>query len=282
MSTIDKLLGRTETTQPLEEVTKKDFIMMANAIKQIEDPVKRKEQAELTANVFSQQNPLFNRTRYMEACGAGMGSGDSEPLSTERTGIAKAMRSGPEWEPAHESVVAKILGKKVIDEAALEVCDVVHMICGAAGEDKEKLKKGLHALSKSQLKKIYNAITGKETLKDDEGEEKGEAKAEKKEEKKDEKVPFASGEENKAEKKEEKVAESGSSSEKASLANKEKDKTGEVKRAACAPEPKATGKAGEGSGAPSGGISKEDAKLAKKEKDKTGEVKRAEAAPQPK
>jgi len=210
MSTINKLLGRNESSQSIDEMaTRKDFIAMAKAISAIENPAVRKQHAEETANVFAQTNPLFDRSRYMQACGVatGMGTGGSPDVSKE---------AAPSVIPARESIVSKILGRKV--EEALEVCDVVHMICGAAGEDKEALKKGLSALSKGQLKRVYNAITGKDTLKDSEGEEgegkkeddKGPKKEENKEAKKEEpkeqkkeepkKVPFASGEENKSEK----------------------------------------------------------------------------------
>lgn len=104
------------------------------------------------------------------------------------------VRLVPNWKGVPE--IVGVLGESI--EEGLEVGDVVHMICGAAGDDKECLKKGLHALSKGQLKKVYNAIVGKDTLKDEEEGEKAE-KADKPEEKSN---PFASSEENKSEKEE--------------------------------------------------------------------------------
>jgi hypothetical protein len=50
-------------------MTKKDFIIQANLIKQIEDLSTRKLQAELMAQSNAQSNPRFNVSIFMAACG---------------------------------------------------------------------------------------------------------------------------------------------------------------------------------------------------------------------
>jgi hypothetical protein len=50
-------------------MTKKDFIIQANIIKQITDLSVRKQQAELTAKANAQSNPRFNNAIFMAACG---------------------------------------------------------------------------------------------------------------------------------------------------------------------------------------------------------------------
>ena len=49
-------------------MTKKDFIIQANIIKQIADLKTRKLQAELTAKANAQSNPRFNHDIFMSAC----------------------------------------------------------------------------------------------------------------------------------------------------------------------------------------------------------------------
>ena len=52
-----------------ESPSRKDFQLMANTIRSIEDPKKRQEHADLTAAVYAQQNPRFDHGKYHAACG---------------------------------------------------------------------------------------------------------------------------------------------------------------------------------------------------------------------
>jgi hypothetical protein len=65
-----------------EAMTRKHFQMAADTIKQIEDPKKRKEHAEMHAITFAKSNPRFDHHRFYKACGVkGLNegkSGDSE------------------------------------------------------------------------------------------------------------------------------------------------------------------------------------------------------------
>ena len=52
-----------------EAVSRKDFVLAANNIKQIEDPVKRQEAANSHAAVYAKSNPRFDHVRFHAACG---------------------------------------------------------------------------------------------------------------------------------------------------------------------------------------------------------------------
>lgn len=49
-------------------VSKKHFELIAQAISRIDDPLERKQMAELNADSFAKLNPRFNRKRFLEAC----------------------------------------------------------------------------------------------------------------------------------------------------------------------------------------------------------------------
>ena len=73
-----------------EAATRKDFRMVADLISKIEDPALRKSSAEDHAKMFALQNPRFNRTLFMAACGVeeGLGEGD-KPYATMKDGPDK-------------------------------------------------------------------------------------------------------------------------------------------------------------------------------------------------
>lgn len=50
-------------------MTRKHFILVAEAIKRIENPTERREMAEFNANNFAKLNPRFDRARFFAACG---------------------------------------------------------------------------------------------------------------------------------------------------------------------------------------------------------------------
>lgn len=53
-------------------MTRKDFVLIAEAIKEItatDYPQDRKDKAELFARVLATTNPLFDRDRFITACG---------------------------------------------------------------------------------------------------------------------------------------------------------------------------------------------------------------------
>jgi hypothetical protein len=50
-------------------MTRKHFEAMADAIRCIPDPAERREQAEALARHCQRANPLFNRVRFLKACG---------------------------------------------------------------------------------------------------------------------------------------------------------------------------------------------------------------------
>lgn len=58
-----------EESEKLDEtVTRKHFKLAADTIKSLPED-KRKEHAELHANMYAKENPRFNRAKFMEACG---------------------------------------------------------------------------------------------------------------------------------------------------------------------------------------------------------------------
>lgn len=65
-----EVAGGLREDQELEEssVTRKHFKMAAETIKALPEN-KRKEHAEMHANLYAKQNPRFNRAKFMEACG---------------------------------------------------------------------------------------------------------------------------------------------------------------------------------------------------------------------
>lgn len=61
--------GLREDAEELDEtVTRKHFKLAADTIKSLPED-KRKEHAELHANMYAKENPRFNRAKFMEACG---------------------------------------------------------------------------------------------------------------------------------------------------------------------------------------------------------------------
>lgn len=50
-------------------MTRKHFQAVADTIRAIPSPAKRKEQAEYHAKIFAKSNPRFDRARFFTACG---------------------------------------------------------------------------------------------------------------------------------------------------------------------------------------------------------------------
>jgi hypothetical protein len=69
-------------THTLEEAaTRKDFRQVADTIKDIEDPEKRKEHAMHYADFFKQQNPRFKREMFLVACHVDLAECGSMPTA---------------------------------------------------------------------------------------------------------------------------------------------------------------------------------------------------------
>jgi hypothetical protein len=59
-----------ESKEELDEaVSRKDFQLAANSIREIKDPAKRREHAEMHANNFAKSNPRFDHAKFMAAAG---------------------------------------------------------------------------------------------------------------------------------------------------------------------------------------------------------------------
>ena len=50
-------------------LTRKDFILMAEQVKAIENVRRRKAMAEHTAEICAKSNPRFDRPKFLAACG---------------------------------------------------------------------------------------------------------------------------------------------------------------------------------------------------------------------
>ena len=53
----------------VEAVSRKDFQLAANTIKEISDPVKRQEAANVHAQIYAKSNPRFDHSKFHSACG---------------------------------------------------------------------------------------------------------------------------------------------------------------------------------------------------------------------
>jgi len=67
-----------------ETMTRQHFQLFADTIKQIEDPIKRKETAEMIAGVMAKSNPRFDMQRFMSAAGVAMAEADAANVDLKK------------------------------------------------------------------------------------------------------------------------------------------------------------------------------------------------------
>jgi len=73
-----------------EGPTRKDFQMVADLLKSVDDPQKKKDLAHHHADMFSKQNPRFDRERFLRAAGITEADVEEGNEFTEKLAQAKA------------------------------------------------------------------------------------------------------------------------------------------------------------------------------------------------
>jgi hypothetical protein len=125
-----------------EGVTKKHFKMAADSIKAISDPEKRKEHANMHADLYAKQNPRFDRAKFMKAAGV---NEDTKEIDLEPDEIEDEQPT-----PAEAIVAASAFDEPVEVQKQFNVA-MTQKITDRIGELKDEIRDRIFSFHKEEV-----------------------------------------------------------------------------------------------------------------------------------
>lgn len=121
---IAKSVEKNESETEVDEtMTRQHFQLFADTVKQIENPTKRAETAQLLAGVFAKSNPRFDNAKFMAAAGVNTAEESVEETAKAKPDFLDVDKDGDKKEPMKKAIQDK--KKKNIKEGAEESAKII-------------------------------------------------------------------------------------------------------------------------------------------------------------